>query len=385
MADVTNHSNMIRPDRMELLTTSDRVPERLRRLEKAVEGGGIAGASVLFSTYNWGTAVDCTSGWKTLPIGGPGTSEPVGAFVVAVDGGVQVRDAGWYVAAASVYNSTSMTIHCGISTVPNSYHPIGESYLTAAAASILTPEATVLLGAGARVYVTATGPNNVQVREFAVRRVGIGPPGPQGSKGDKGDTGPVSTIPGPVGPGGTMETYEQPTMPATVNEGAIWIDTDEVPPSVPSGGNVPIGSPIPWLTESIPSGYVEFAGQPINATAQPRLAVLFGTNMPDLRGKFMFGADASRLAGATGGAETHTLTEAQMPSHQHPVHSPAAHSWGSGYNGGNGVTTTWTINPDKVNGTSYGGEAMYAIPVGGGAAHNNMPPFFAVRWITVSG
>ena len=44
MTDVTTHGSVIRPDRMELITTSDRVPERLRRLENAnsagLSGGG---------------------------------------------------------------------------------------------------------------------------------------------------------------------------------------------------------------------------------------------------------------------------------------------------------------------------------------------------------
>ena len=36
MADVTTHGNSVRPDRMELLTTSDRIPDRVTRLERAL-------------------------------------------------------------------------------------------------------------------------------------------------------------------------------------------------------------------------------------------------------------------------------------------------------------------------------------------------------------
>ena len=37
-----------------------------------------------------------------------------------------------------------------------------------------------------------------------------------------------------------MEVYQQPAAPATTNPGAIWIDTDEAPPT----GNVPPGGTI---------------------------------------------------------------------------------------------------------------------------------------------
>lgn len=45
----------------------------------------------------------------------------------------------------------------------------------------------------------------------------VGPPGPKGDKGDAGDAG-------------TFETYVQPTQPASTNDGALWIDTDDAPP-----------------------------------------------------------------------------------------------------------------------------------------------------------
>lgn len=55
--------------------------------------------------------------------------------------------------------------------------------------------------------------------------------GPQGPKGDAGDAGDP-------GPGGTIEYYAQPSEPATDNNGAIWIDTDEAPPVFGSGSGM---------------------------------------------------------------------------------------------------------------------------------------------------
>src|SRR3954454_19666494 len=45
--DVTTHGNTKRSDRMELLTTSERVPERLKRLENAMASGASASGSIV--------------------------------------------------------------------------------------------------------------------------------------------------------------------------------------------------------------------------------------------------------------------------------------------------------------------------------------------------
>jgi hypothetical protein len=61
-----------------------------------------------------------------------------------------------------------------------------------------------------------------------------GPTGPQGPTGPTGPQGPASTVPGPPGPAGpegSVDVYEQPNTPTEpVEIGALWIDTDALPP-----------------------------------------------------------------------------------------------------------------------------------------------------------
>lgn len=74
-------------------------------------------------------------------------------------------------------------------------------------------------------------------------------------------------------------------------------------------------------------------------------------------------------SGAIGGAATHTLTTAEMPSHTHTVKASG--------DGGSGV---YTYLNNKTGGT-YGGDATGLVNLSGsGSAHNNMPPFMAMYW-----
>lgn len=101
---------------------------------------------------------------------------------------------------------------------------------------------------------------------------------------------------------------------------------------------------------------------------------LFGGTWEQLKDRFLLAAGDSYEVGSTGGEETHTLTVNEMPSHNHaftdtgrmlmwdsncsPLYDP------SSYNGTDGnIQTTWNTM------TAYSG---------GGAAHNNMPPYLTV-------
>mgnify|MGYP003665811341 CR=1 FL=1 len=68
---------------------------------------------------------------------------------------------------------------------------------------------------------------------------------------------------------------------------------------------------------------------------------------------------------ATGGAETHTLSIAEMPSHNHSI-SPTL-TRGSGTDG----------DPDKASGGGNNGSFSISN-TGGGGAHNNLQPYIVV-------
>ena len=89
---------------------------------------------------------------------------------------------------------------------------------------------------------------------------------------------------------------------------------------------------------------------------------------PDLRDKFITGAGTSYAVGATGGEATHILTTNEMPSHYHNVfHAYLTHN-GSQYFGTSDIASSneWTSHTESA---------------GGGAAHNNLPPYFALCYL----
>ena len=100
---------------------------------------------------------------------------------------------------------------------------------------------------------------------------------------------------------------------------------------------------------------------------------LFGGTWKQIQGKFLFGMNSSYPAGSTGGEITHKLTYDEMPEHTHPMYV-ANH-------GGDG---TWTPDEgsylvDSVTDSKTTWWARLAMGyAGGGAAHNNMPPYLAV-------
>ena len=79
-----------------------------------------------------------------------------------------------------------------------------------------------------------------------------------------------------------------------------------------------------------------------------------------LKDKFLVGAGSTYTLGASGGEATHKLTVDEMPSHTHTSNAAYAY-YGNG--GSVGSIMLWGDGTATVGYT------------GGGAAHNNMPPF----------
>ena len=161
---------------------------------------------------------------------------------------------------------------------------------------------------------------------------------------------------------------------------------------------MPTGTVLPFAGINAPTGYLFCDGDAISRSAYSDLFDIidetYGAgdgsttfNIPDLRGRVIAGQDdmggtsANRLTspsstlngingdvlGATGGSETHTLTIAQMPSHNH----------GGG-----------TVGTSHISDVSGGGVRTHPANNGGsvtsqgnGDAHNNVQPTIILNYI----
>lgn len=100
---------------------------------------------------------------------------------------------------------------------------------------------------------------------------------------------------------------------------------------------------------------------------------LFGGTWVQIKDKFLLSAGTTYKAGSTGGEATHTLSISEMPAHAHEMYSS---------NGGG--DSTWTPNEgtylvDSVSTVKTTWWAQLGMnTAGGGAAHNNMPPYLTV-------
>lgn len=114
---------------------------------------------------------------------------------------------------------------------------------------------------------------------------------------------------------------------------------------------IPSGSIFAWYgdLDFIPEGYVLCDGE---------------NNTPDLRGRFILGANEAYPFGEIGGEEEHTLTIDEMPSHTHEIERGSIATSGSSYSQGSG---------NKEN--------LYTNETGGDQPHNNMPPYYSLYYI----
>ena len=156
-----------------------------------------------------------------------------------------------------------------------------------------------------------------------------------------------------------------------------------------AGNGVPKGAIIMWsgAVNQIPEGW----------------ALCDGTNgTPNLRDRFIVGAGSGYAVGATGGEAAHSLTVSEMPSHTHiqnaHTHIQDAHTHNVRYEANTIMNVdsssgrnSWQDSdggtmgaPSNLIGSTTGtNQNTTAINqnTGGGAAHENRPPYYALAFI----
>lgn len=166
---------------------------------------------------------------------------------------------------------------------------------------------------------------------------------------------------------------------------------------------LPVGSVMPYAGSdlAVPTGWLLCNGQAVSRSTYAALFTVIGTtygvgdgsttfNLPDLRGRVLAGRDnmgnttaQNRITtagsgingttlGASGGSQTHTLTVAQMPSHNHAGRTETA----PGTSGWAGVSSAI-----RAAYNSYTLDNQYMSFAGGNAAHNNTQPTLIGNYI----
>ena len=141
-----------------------------------------------------------------------------------------------------------------------------------------------------------------------------------------------------------------------------------------------------------PNGWLYCDGQLLSIAENEVLFQLIGTTyggdgettfaLPDLRGRAPVHQGNGQILAETGGAESTTLSTAQMPAHGHPLVGSATNATATSPAGG--VLATMP----EVATSAYGSDAprttmapQSVSTTGGSQPHDNMQPFLAVGFI----
>ena len=136
--------------------------------------------------------------------------------------------------------------------------------------------------------------------------------------------------------------------------------------------------------DALPKGSLLDLVYPVNSIylsfSHTSPASLFGGTWTRIENQFLWAADANGVIGNVGGESTHTLTVNEMPSHYHDgittdgLLNTHRMIYRNGVPPASGNGAYWSIQ----NTTSPDSTGARTVQTGGGAAHNNMPPYIQV-------
>ena len=207
-----------------------------------------------------------------------------------------------------------------------------------------------------------------------------------------------------------------------------------------NSASLPAGTIVQWPGATAPANWLLCQGQAVSRTTYASLFAAIGVqygagdgtttfNLPNLKGRVAVGLDSSQTEfdtlGETGGAKTHTLLSAEMPSHTHTgttvsggahthtgttstngdhthqIHEEYGATGNSGYYPGNGYyaqianwnagtqyLTSWPINSAGNHNHTFTTDSSGAHThtfttdsTGSGGAHNNLQPYIVLNYI----
>jgi microcystin-dependent protein len=213
----------------------------------------------------------------------------------------------------------------------------------------------------------------------------------------------------------------QTSAPSSPVTGQIWIDSDASASVINTNDfllkadfdlqSIPIGGVTQYAGATSPSAnWAICDGTAVSRTTYATLFARIGTtygvgngtttfNLPNVKGKVIAGLDSTQTEfdalAETGGAKTHTLTSAEMPSHTHIQnahgHVVSANSFAGdleitmGPVGGDG--NKYSVS-DSINDASSTTANIYARNTtatnqntGSGGAHNNLQPYIVMNYL----
>ena len=166
---------------------------------------------------------------------------------------------------------------------------------------------------------------------------------------------------------------------------------------------VPAGTIVQSAAINVPDGWLNCNGDLLNKIAYIDLFAAIGNaygglitdlsfNLPDLRGRVGIGAGTGsdltpRAMATSGGAETHTLTMSEMPSHSHDINDPGhRHTYTNTPNDQNlisAINNETAADQEDINNQLTGNSVtgITIINTGDDLPHNNMQPFLVIRYL----